>query len=92
MGLRTVAMEELAAATSPRRMSQSELAGELGMTPQVVSKWVNGLSRPDDEARAKIERLLGIPAADWDREVPAPQAPPKKTRNRKRNPKPRKAA
>jgi transcriptional regulator with XRE-family HTH domain len=41
--MRSVAMEELAAATSPRRMSQSELAGELGMTPQVVSKWVNGL-------------------------------------------------
>jgi transcriptional regulator with XRE-family HTH domain len=90
--MRSVAMEELAAATSPRRMSQSELAGELGMTPQVVSKWVNGLSRPDAVAREKIERLLGIPAADWDREARASQAPTKKTGGKKRSPKPRRAA
>jgi transcriptional regulator with XRE-family HTH domain len=90
--MRSVAMEELAAATSPRRMSQSELAGELGMTPQVVSKWVNGLSRPDSETRLKIERVLGIAASDWDREARASQVPPKKTRKPKRNPKPRRAA
>lgn len=90
--MRSVAMEELAAATSPRRMSQSELAVELEMTPQVVSKWVNGLSTPDAATRLKIERVLGIAPSDWDIEVRASQAPPKKARKAKRSPKPRRAA
>lgn len=92
MGLRSVAMFELAAATRPARMSQSELAGHLGMTPQVVSKWVHGLSRPDGVAREKIERLLGIPASDWDIAPRESQVPPKKVRKQKRTPKPRRAA
>jgi DNA-binding transcriptional regulator YiaG len=87
--MRSMGMEELATATRPVRMSQSELAEILGVTPQVVSKWVRGASKPDDAMRLRLFELLGIHPPSWD--TPARSAPSTK-RKVKRTPKPRRAA
>lgn len=43
-----------------RNMTQEELAGRIGVTPQALSKWERGLSLPDISMLADISRILGI--------------------------------
>lgn len=43
-----------------RNMTQEELAGRLGITPQALSKWERGVSLPDVFMLAELSRLLKI--------------------------------
>lgn len=47
-----------------RNMTQEELAGRLGITPQAVSKWERSVSLPDISMLSDLARILGI-SADW---------------------------
>lgn len=41
-------------------MTQERLAGELGVTPQAVSKWENDLSAPDISLLPALARTFGV--------------------------------
>jgi transcriptional regulator with XRE-family HTH domain len=58
---------KLREATSPAkpRMTQTDLAEKLGVTPQAVSAWIHGRAMPTPEKMAEIERLLGISMQEW---------------------------
>lgn len=43
-----------------RKLTQSQLANELNVTAQAVSKWEKGLSYPDIETIIKISELFGV--------------------------------
>ncbi len=47
-----------------RNMTQEELAGRLGITPQAVSKWERCISLPDISMLSDLARLLEV-SADW---------------------------
>lgn len=55
----------LALTPKKRPMSRGELAANLGVSHQAVHKWLSGTSRPGPDHMAAIERLLGIPMAQW---------------------------
>lgn len=50
----------LSACRQNKNMTQEELAGRLGVTPQALSKWERGLSFPDISMLAELSGLLGI--------------------------------
>ncbi|MCI9143674.1 MAG: helix-turn-helix domain-containing protein [Lachnospiraceae bacterium] len=52
--------EKISACRQNRNMTQEELAGRLGVTPQALSKWERGLSFPDIAMLADIARLLEV--------------------------------
>ncbi len=61
-------------------MTQEAFAGKLGITPQAVSKWENGLGYPDVTLFPEIAEVLGIPIeslfgveSDQGKLVPFPQ-------------------
>jgi len=41
------------------------VAKDLSTDPEAVSRWARGETRPLPHFRAALERLHGIPAADW---------------------------
>ena len=41
-------------------MKQDELAEQLGVTPQAVSKWENGASMPDISLLPKLAKIFGV--------------------------------
>lgn len=43
-----------------RKLTQSQLANELNVTAQAVSKWEKGLSYPDIETIIKISEFFGV--------------------------------
>lgn len=47
-----------------RNMTQEELAGRLGITPQAVSKWERGTSLPDISMLADLAGILEV-STDW---------------------------
>lgn len=47
-----------------RNMTQEDLAGRLGITPQAVSKWERGTSLPDISMLSDLARILDV-SADW---------------------------
>ncbi len=47
-----------------RNMTQEELAGRLGITPQAVSKWERCISLPDISMLSDLARLLEV-STDW---------------------------
>lgn len=59
---------QLAEALRPKVMSQTELAKQLGVSPQAVSGWVVGRAKPTAELMVRIEDLLGIPMRSWTEE------------------------
>ncbi len=56
---------KLSEALKPKVMSQSDLAKRLNVSPQAVSGWVSGKSKPTPDLMAKLEDLLGIPMRAW---------------------------
>lgn len=50
----------LSACRQNRNMTQEELSGRIGITPQALSKWERGLSFPDISMLAELSRLLGV--------------------------------
>lgn len=52
--------EKISACRQNRNMTQEELAGRLGITPQALSKWERGLSFPDIAMLADVSRLLDV--------------------------------
>lgn len=61
----TPAARKLAELCSPPPTSQADLARRLGITPQAVSSWITGRTRPAPAVRRTLEQLLGIPVAQW---------------------------
>jgi transcriptional regulator with XRE-family HTH domain len=59
--------------------SPAEIAKLAGLPRQRVSEWRSGRKRPTDDARAALERAIGIPARTWEqtptRREPLPVAP-----------------
>ena len=47
-----------------RNLTQEELAGRLGVTPQAVSKWERSISLPDVSMLSELARILDV-SADW---------------------------
>lgn len=47
-----------------RNLTQEELAGRLGVTPQAVSKWERSISLPDISMLSELARILDV-SADW---------------------------
>lgn len=52
----------ISACRQNKNMTQEELAGRLGITPQALSKWERGVSFPDISMLADLCRLLGVSA------------------------------
>lgn len=52
--------ENIRRARKAKGLSQEELAAELDVVRQTVSKWENGLSVPDADVLVKLSRLLGV--------------------------------
>lgn len=48
-----------------RFLTQAEVARRVGVSKQVVSRWVAGEKRPDPERRALLEKEFGIPVEAW---------------------------
>lgn len=42
-------------------LTQKALANMLNVTPQAVGQWVNGVTRPQEEFREKMEDIFGVP-------------------------------
>jgi transcriptional regulator with XRE-family HTH domain len=62
--MRTKASDALGTAVKPK-LSQVELAKQLGVTKQAVQGYLNGDFQPSPDLMAKIEDLLGIPMRAW---------------------------
>lgn len=61
MGVATIGAELL----KGRFLTQAEVARRVGVSKQVVSRWVAGDTRPEPERRALLESEFGIPAEAW---------------------------
>jgi transcriptional regulator with XRE-family HTH domain len=46
-------------------LKTAAVADDLGVSRQAIHAWIQGVSKPGPELRAKIETLLGIPADAW---------------------------
>jgi len=59
--------------------SPAEIASLAGLKRQRVSEWRTGQKRPADDARAALERAVGIPCGAWEspprRREPLPEPP-----------------
>ena len=64
--------QQLRAARKAARMSQTELAAQLGVTQQAVGKWENGKSSPDPDTLTALAKLLGVSTDDLLGKAPAP--------------------
>ena len=62
--IRTVWGQRIADARRAVNMTQVQLAGALGVTQQLVSKWERGLIAPRDDRRIQLARVLGVRAGD----------------------------
>jgi transcriptional regulator with XRE-family HTH domain len=71
--MRSVGAVRLEQSAAPKVMSQSQLARELGVSPQAVSGWVTGRAKPTPELMARLEDLLGIPMRSWTEPAEEPE-------------------
>lgn len=67
------------------RMTQKQLGDRLGVTPQAVSLWLAGKSKPDVMNQRRLRAEFGIEFEDWDDvpEAPVEEAPRAKRRKSK---------
>jgi transcriptional regulator with XRE-family HTH domain len=47
-----------------KKLTQKELAEELGVTDKAVSKWERGLSYPDISLLSKLSHVLGVTTSE----------------------------
>lgn len=52
--------KRIAALRREKNLTQEELAGHMGVSPQAVSKWENDQTCPDISALPKLAKLLGV--------------------------------
>ena len=52
-----------------KNMTQEELAAELGVTPQAVSKWETGTADPSTSNLLALAKLFGVSAEELLRSV-----------------------
>lgn len=57
--------EMLARARKTKGLTQSELGNILGVTPQTVSKWENGVAEPDMQTVKKLAAVLEMDVAQY---------------------------
>jgi ribosome-binding protein aMBF1 (putative translation factor) len=62
----TKARKQLEAALDEPGRTQVMLARALKVSGPAVNAWVAGRTRPESHLRRALEKLLGIPALDWD--------------------------
>lgn len=67
--MKTAASKLLEQAVRPKVMAPGELAKRLGVSPQAVSDWVAGKSKPKADLMAQLEDLLEIPMRAWTETV-----------------------
>lgn len=57
-------------------LTQAQLAERLGVTQQAISAWMRGVSRPEDERRTELEKIVPeCRASDWDEEAAEESGP-----------------
>lgn len=69
--------KRIAQARDQRGLNQSELARQLGLTPQSVQKWEAGETVPRSQKMQELSRILGVPVAylmEGEGEPPPPSA------------------
>lgn len=52
------------------RLSQADVARDLGIAVNSVRQWMTGICRPSQILRDRIEGKYGIPGALWDETIP----------------------
>jgi transcriptional regulator with XRE-family HTH domain len=62
-------MAELKSLRRRLYMTQSDLARELGVSPQAVSAWETGSVQPRPRNLKKLVRVLGVPPEEVDPEL-----------------------
>ena len=62
--------KNLAIFRKQRHLTQEQLANELGLTFQAISKWENGLSCPDISLLPQLAEIFGVTIDDLFREQP----------------------
>lgn len=61
----TAGRERLRAVMVERGLTQVVVAGMVGVTQSMISRWLDGESRPEEHRREVIEMVLGIDRALW---------------------------
>lgn len=56
----SILSEQIHRLRKQRKMTQEELSGQLGITPQSVSRWENGQSRPDVDMLPKLAAIFEV--------------------------------
>jgi len=57
-------VKKLRAACTPQ-IRQADVARACGVSPQAVSCWLLGISKPEEAHMRTLKDLLGIPLRDW---------------------------
>jgi transcriptional regulator with XRE-family HTH domain len=63
-------LDRLKTVMKDRGLSQSDLAREAGLDASTINKLMSGSRSPGRRVAVAIERVCGIPVADWD-DVPS---------------------
>lgn len=62
----TTARQKLEAALKEPGRTQARLARALKVSGPAVNAWIAGRTRPEAHLRRALDKLLGIPALEWD--------------------------
>lgn len=66
--------EQIKREREKRRLSQEELAEQMEVSRQAVSKWESNRSRPTREKLERLSALFGLPPESWEPSAPPEQA------------------
>ena len=50
----------IATARTSKNLNQKQLAGQLGISPQILSRWESNREVPSNQEIAKIDKILGV--------------------------------
>lgn len=57
--------EQLRAGLQKKKMTQRQLADDLGVTPPLVTRWLKGERLPGRENMKSLKTMFGIPVEVW---------------------------